>query len=114
MPLDPTDLQYGVTPVYSPFQVRLATLLGGPIASFYTIYMNFRALGSRKGTLGTLAVGATYMFILALYISFVPPRSPNILIPILNVAIAGWVVRSKQFTPEQITESQHLEVVTKP
>jgi hypothetical protein len=100
----------GVTGVvYSPTQAALGSFLGGPFASLYFLKTNFDVLGSEKSKKNTIALGSIIIFSILLILPFLPDNFPNMVIPLLTVAITRVLVEKLQFTKEDIEISEGLK-----
>ena len=91
--------------LYTPFQVRLASFIGGPFAAVYTLHYNFRHLGRERETRLTLYWGVGFILGLLALIPFLPDKFPNTVIPIAYTIAAGNLAASKQLSKKAILAS---------
>ena len=74
--------------LYSPRQISVASLLGGPTAGAWFIHQNFMTLGNESRALRVLGLGFAATVILAVVGFYLPSRFPSSLLPIVySVAI---------------------------
>jgi hypothetical protein len=92
--------------LYSPVQVGIAAFCGGPLATVYTIWQNFRAMGNDISARRTLIWGTVIVIALLLVLPFLPDKFPNLAIPLANLAIAQAFVQKFQMTKQAILESE--------
>ncbi len=95
--------------LYTPTQVTLGALWGGPIAAAYFIRQNFQALkkGPEAGLTQLLGALATVIFLLTL--SFLPERFPSLLIPLVYTAITWGIVMRWQPGKETIANDTQYD-----
>ena len=96
-------------PIYTPFQVRLASFLGGPLASVYSLYQNFKQLHDAQGMRLTLVLGLGFCALLFGILPFLPERMPNQILPLAYSFAAGWIASSKQLNKDQIKQSTQYQ-----
>jgi hypothetical protein len=101
-PMSPPAIR---SPLYTPFQVRLASFLGGPFAAVYTLRHNFKSLQNDRGARLTLYWGSGFVVVLFAVIPLLPSKFPNSVIPLAYSLAAGGIASSKQLSKEAILGS---------
>ena len=96
-------------PIYTPFQVRLASFLGGPLAAVFTLHQNFKALQDAQGQRLTLWLGIAFNLALVALLPFLPERFPRQLIPLLYSFAAGGIASTKQLSKAQLNASDQYQ-----
>ncbi|WP_243288704.1 hypothetical protein [Geothrix terrae] len=96
-------------PIYTPFQVRLASFLGGPFAAVFTLHQNFKALQDTRGQRLTLGLGIAFNVALLALLPFLPERFPRQVIPLLYSIAAGGVASAKQLSKAQLEASEQYQ-----
>ena len=91
--------------IYTPFQVRLASFIGGPFAAVYTLHHNFKRLGKLRETRLTRYWGGGFIIALFAVIPFLPDKFPNTVIPLGYTLAAGSIAASRQLSKEAILGS---------
>ncbi|MFT3870399.1 MAG: hypothetical protein QM715_18275 [Nibricoccus sp.] len=93
--------------LYTPFQVGLASFIGGPFAAVYTLYCNFKRLGKVRETQFTLYLGGAFLIAILAVLPFLPDKFPNMVIPVAYTFAAVSIASSKQLSKEQILASEN-------
>ena len=96
-------------PIYTPFQVRLASFLGGPLAAVFTLHQNFKALQDAQGQRLTLWLGIAFNLALVALLPFLPERFPRQLIPLLYSLAAGGIASTRQLSKAQLEASEQYQ-----
>ncbi|MEL0027315.1 MAG: hypothetical protein VW625_01410 [Perlucidibaca sp.] len=84
------------TRIYSPAQITLGALWGGPIAATYFIHQNFVALQQARAASNTLTLGTLLNMLFLLGLPFLPEHFPPLLLPLCYSLITFLVVRRWQ------------------
>lgn len=79
------------TRIYSPAQITLGALWGGPVAAVYFIHCNFAALGRAREARHALALGCGACLAFLLALPFLPEQFPSLLLP-LGYSLAALLV----------------------
>jgi hypothetical protein len=91
--------------IYTPFQVRVASFIGGPIAPVYTLYANFKQLNDERRARLTLLLGIAFNALLLAVLPFLPERFPRQIVPLAYAIAAGEFAKSMQLTKDQVEMS---------
>ncbi len=95
--------------VYSPTQAAIGTFIGGPLASLIFIKQNYKALKNHEAERKTLLIGGLSCLVVLAALPFLPEKFPNMVIPIITIAITRAWVEQKQFTKAAIEASEELD-----
>jgi hypothetical protein len=95
-----------VTEVFSPKQVYVGTMLGGPLAGIHFVRSNFRDLEKPAQAKTTLAVGIVFVVGIILLITVLPEDFPNLIIPLAYSGIAAFVTWHYQVSAEEAEVSE--------
>ena len=98
------------TKMYSPVQVAVSSLLGGPCAAVFVLWKNFQGLDNSSGATHTIVWGTVLVLLVFLTIPFLPEKFPNSPIPIAYTAVAVSVARKYQLSKKEILESERYEI----
>ena len=93
---------------YSPMQVKLGTLLGGPFAAMYFIKQNFGMLNEKEAGNTTLIIGGMVFIFLLILSLLLPENFGGLMIPILVAMVAGVIVEKYQFSKKDIIANKEL------
>ena len=99
----------GRRPIYTPFQVRLASFFGGPFAAVFTLHQNFKALQDARGQQLALGLGIGFNMALLALLPFLPERFPRQVIPLLYSLAAGGIASSRQLSKERLDASDQYQ-----
>jgi hypothetical protein len=91
--------------LYSPTQVMVGSFVGGPFASVYMLWMNFRALGEEAQAKWTLIWGAVFVAAVFLILPMLPANFPNYVLPVIYSLGARLVAERFHLTKQAIRES---------
>ena len=97
-------------PIYSPVQVAVSSLLGGPCAAVFVIWKNFQGFGNSTGARQTIIWGTLLALLIFAIVPFLPEKFPNYGIPLGYTAVAMSIVRQHQWSKKAILESGTYEV----
>ena len=92
--------------MYSPMQITMGTILGGPLAAMYFLKSNFDALLKFDESKRTIIISILVSIALIAVIPFLPKKFPNTIIPILYLTPALWINKKHQLTKESILKSE--------
>jgi len=95
--------------VYTPFQVGLASFLGGPLAAIYTLSRNYHQLEKSKDSQNVIIFGAMIVLFLIWLSAILPPQASRTGIPLLCTLIATNLAKSTQLTKAQVDGSQRYK-----
>lgn len=98
--------------LYSPNQVLLGSIWGGPIAAIYYLRENFIALGEVDRAQKTVFFGGIFIIVLLGLTPMLPPSFPAIIIPLLYCIGAKQVVFAKQLDKPAIAEHELFDFQT--
>ena len=104
--ISPTVTPVSRVPLYTPFQVRIASFIGGPFAAVYTLHRNFKRIGKGREARLTLCWGVGLIVVMVAALPFLPNKFPNMVIPLAYSIGAGSLAASKQLSKEAILGSQ--------
>ena len=94
--------------IYSPIQIGLGSILGGPIASLYFLKKNFDQLNKQNYSKLITIFGLVIMILLPISMAFFDRLSPFINIPI---SILAMMFSNKfQMKTSEIKNSEHYQV----
>ena len=91
--------------VYTPSQVALGALLGGPMGVIYFLWTNFQAMDRPSAANRTIAWGMVAFAALVLLIMRMPQGPEAYLLTLAYVVIAGQIARRYQMSREDIGKS---------
>jgi len=91
--------------IYTPFQVRLASFLGGPIAAVYTLHQNYSRFENPVRAKQTLWFGIGFCLLLTAALPFLPDKFPQQILPLIYSLAAGAIANSYQLTKDSIKTS---------
>jgi hypothetical protein len=92
--------------LYSPNQVACAAFFGGPLATVYVLWRNFRSLGNFPSETQSLIWGALFILALLGILPFLPEKFPNLVIPITYTIAARQMAETYQLSKQAIRESE--------
>ena len=95
----------GKIPVYSPTQVAVAAFFGGPIATVYVLWKNFRALDNHAAAKKTLIWGAVFLVAILVALPVLPDKFPNFAIPLAYTIVARQIADKYQMSKRSILDS---------
>ncbi len=95
--------------IYSPTQVAVGSFGGGPIATVYALWTNFRSLDNRSGAKQTIVWGSVFVVGLFLILPFLPDKFPNYAIPVAYSMTARLIAEKFQMTKTAILQSERYE-----
>jgi uncharacterized membrane protein len=96
--------------LYTPVQVAVSSLLGGPCAAVFVLWKNFQGLGNSSNATRTIVWGAFLALLVFLIIPFLPEKFPNFAIPAAYTGLAVSVNRQYQLSKKDILESEQHEI----
>jgi len=91
--------------LYSPMQVMVGSLVGGPFAAVYVLWMNFRALGEEAEAKWTLIWGAVFVATVFGILPLLPENFPNYVLPVIYSLGARLVAERFHLTKQAIKNS---------
>jgi hypothetical protein len=91
--------------LYSPTQVLIAAFIGGPFATVYVIWKNFRSLGNQKAAQEALIWGIVFVAAILISLPILPDKFPNYAIPIAYSVGARFFAEKYQMSREAIAAS---------
>lgn len=91
--------------LFTPFQVRLASFIGGPFAAVFVLHQNFSQMGNAKGKQLTVIYGALFILALVILLPILPEHFPSIAIPVMYSVVAGQLATYYQMSKEKIERS---------
>jgi hypothetical protein len=68
--------------VYSPYQIYVASFIGGPLGGAWFLSRNYRALSNVAAATRSLVVGCIAVIVMLPLIFVLPQKFPNLVIPI--------------------------------
>lgn len=90
-----------VKEVFSPRQIYVGALLGGPLAGIYFIKKNFDSMANPKGSSLSLLLGACCVIAISVLVFVLPEDFPNMLLPILYSGLAAGIAWHFQVSKEE-------------
>lgn len=91
--------------IFTPTQIRIAAIVGGPLAATYMLESNFNNLEDSEGSRWTLILGLGAFGLLMLIYVFLPVWFGRYLFPAMAAAASGSIAQSQQMTTDAIRES---------
>lgn len=91
--------------MYTPSQVALGALLGGPMGVIYFLWTNFQAMDRQPAANRTIAWGMLGFAALVLLLMLMPRRPEAFLLTLAYIVIAGQIARKLQMSREDIGRS---------
>lgn len=88
--------------MYSPNQVFLGSILGGPLAMLYFLWANFKTLGKSKEAKYTVIYGAVFALALILFLRFVPEQIPGAIAQCTYSFVALIMVDTLQMNRDEV------------
>ena len=73
--------------IYSPIQIGIGSLLGGPMASTYFLQKNFTQLGKDNSSKITVIIGIILVILLPIYVWLVKISNPIIFVPFVFLSM---------------------------
>ncbi|MCX5707749.1 MAG: hypothetical protein NTY14_02005 [Candidatus Omnitrophica bacterium] len=90
----------GIRKLYSINEISIAALIGGPLAGFYLISRNFKALDKKSLSTISFVIGIIATIFLAVVIVFIPQdimdKIPDVIIPALFTPVIYAYVKKAQ------------------
>lgn len=88
--------------MYSPNQVFLGSILGGPLAMLYFLWANFKTIGKLKEAKYTVIYGALFTLALILFLRFVPEQIPGAIAQCTYSFVALIMVDTLQMNRDEV------------
>ena len=96
--------------LYTPGQVAVSSLLGGPFAAVFVLWKNFQGLGKSSNATHTIVWGTFLALFVFLIVPFLPEKFPNFVVPAAYTGVAISVNRQYQLSKKEILESERYEI----
>ena len=96
--------------LYTPAQVAVSSLLGGPCAAVFVLWKNFRGLGKSSNATHAIVWGTFLALLVFLIVPFLPEKFPNVVVPAAYTGVAMSVNRQYQLSKKEILESERYEI----
>ncbi len=94
------NMENQVNKFYTSYDISIATFIGGPLATGYLIYKNYKILENEEAARYSMILGILLTFILLAIMVYIPfsaiEKIPRQLIPFINSGIALLVVEKTQ------------------
>ena len=94
--------------IYTPSQVAMGALLGGPMAAIYFLWANFQALGRARAAGRTLGWGVFAFAAMVLLMMLAPRGLPNLLLTLATIVLAGQIATHWQMNRHDIARSHRF------
>jgi len=94
---------------YSPLQIALGSLWGGPLAAVYFLRKNYLALGKTESAQKTVVIGSLLILALIALLAYLPENFPSMIIPFVYCAAAAKVAMSTQLEKADIAKADEFE-----
>ncbi len=95
--------------LFSPTQIAVATLIGGPLAAVYTIKENYRAMNLPELHKASMIYGILLTVLIFAIGWFLPENFPAIVFNVIYVVAIRYWVEKKQISREQIEQEEQLD-----
>lgn len=99
--------------IYSPNQIALGSLWGGPIAVVYFLYRNYISLGNLEYAKKTILLGSFLIIALVGLLPFLPEKFPHMAIPLTYTLLGKQLAIKTQLSKEKIKNNKKYSFESK-
>jgi len=99
------DITINELKMYSPNQVLIGSLFGGPLAMLFFLWENFKTLGKSNEAKFTVIYGIVFVIALITFPQFLPQQILGIIIQVVYSLCALQVVNSMQMSKDDIEDT---------